>query len=93
MFHVSCLHVSVPYRDRPSTDAGSSNPVSPSIRDTGAYLTPLKQRVNKMICGLADCVVANADAVRRWLIGQGYTSLARDYLFRNADNHVRAPGI
>lgn len=43
-----------------------------SIRDTGAYLTPMKQRVQKFACRFADCVVANAEAVRQWLIDQGY---------------------
>jgi L-malate glycosyltransferase len=43
-----------------------------SIRDTGAYLTPMKQRVQKLACRFADCVVANAEAVRQWLIDQGY---------------------
>jgi len=43
-----------------------------SIRDTGAYLTPMKRRVQRVICRLADCIVANADAVKRWLVDEGY---------------------
>ena len=43
-----------------------------SIRDTGAYLSPLQQRVHRDVCRLADRVVVNADAIRRWLVGQGY---------------------
>lgn len=43
-----------------------------SIRDTGAYLTPLQQRVHRDVCRLADGIVVNADAIRRWLVGQGY---------------------
>jgi glycosyltransferase involved in cell wall biosynthesis len=43
-----------------------------SIRDTGVYLTPLQKRVQRMACRLADCVLVNAEAVRRWLEDQGY---------------------
>jgi glycosyltransferase involved in cell wall biosynthesis len=43
-----------------------------SIRDTGAYLTPMKRRVQRVICRLADCIVANAEAVKRWLVDEGY---------------------
>jgi glycosyltransferase involved in cell wall biosynthesis len=43
-----------------------------SIRDTGAYLTPIQLRVQRVICRFADCIVANADAVRQWLMAQGY---------------------
>ncbi len=43
-----------------------------SIRDTGAYLTRLHRHAQKLVCRLADCIVANADAVRNWLIAEGY---------------------
>jgi len=43
-----------------------------SIRDTGLGVTPAKMRVHKWVCRLADCVLVNAEAVRQWLIGQGY---------------------
>lgn len=43
-----------------------------SVRDTGAYLNPLQARAQKVVCGVADAIVANADAVRRWLIDQGH---------------------
>src|SRR5262245_16838976 len=43
-----------------------------SIRDMGAYVTPLQRRVQRLICRLADRVVVNAEAVRRWLIDEGY---------------------
>jgi glycosyltransferase involved in cell wall biosynthesis len=43
-----------------------------SIRDCGAYLTPAQQAVQRHVCRLADCVLVNADAVRNWLVGQGY---------------------
>ena len=43
-----------------------------SIRDMGAYMTPAQKRVQKFMCRFADRVVVNADAIRRWLIEQGY---------------------
>ena len=43
-----------------------------SIRDTGMDITPAKIRVHRLICRLADCVLVNAEAVRLWLIEQGY---------------------
>lgn len=45
-----------------------------SIRDTGAYLNPLQARAQSVVCAAADAIVANADAVRRWLIDQGHPS-------------------
>lgn len=48
--------------------------IAASIRDTGAYLTPMRARVQRMACRFADCIVANAEAVRQWLIAQGYDS-------------------
>ena len=41
-----------------------------SIRDRGAYLTPMQKRVQRLVCRLADCVLVNADAVKDWLVGQ-----------------------
>jgi glycosyltransferase involved in cell wall biosynthesis len=43
-----------------------------SIRDRGPYLTPMQIRVQRYACRLADCVLVNADAVKQWLIAQGY---------------------
>lgn len=42
-----------------------------SVRDTGELLTPLQKRVQTAVCHMADSVLVNADAVRRWLITQG----------------------
>jgi glycosyltransferase involved in cell wall biosynthesis len=39
-----------------------------SIRDAGAYLTPAKIQALKFVCGLADCVLANSNAGREWLL-------------------------
>ena len=43
-----------------------------SIRDCAPYLTPMQKRVHRYACQLADCVLVNADAVRDWLIAEGY---------------------
>jgi len=43
-----------------------------SIRDRAPYLTKMQKRVQRYACQFADCVLVNADAVRDWLIGDGY---------------------
>jgi L-malate glycosyltransferase len=45
-----------------------------SIRDRGVYLTPAQQAVQRHVCRLADCVLVNAEAVKSWLLSQGYDS-------------------
>ena len=56
----------------PARAAGSRPVVIASIRDLGLYLTPLQKRVQRYVCRLADCVVVNAEAVKDWLVGEGY---------------------
>src|SRR4029453_593428 len=46
--------------------------VLPSIRDRAPYLTRMQKRVQRYACQFADCVLVNADAVRDWLIDDGY---------------------
>ena len=43
-----------------------------SIRDTGLGLGAMKRRLQKLSCRLADCILVNAEAVKQWLVGQGY---------------------
>ena len=43
-----------------------------SIRDRGPYLTPMQTRVQHYVCRLATRVLVNADAVKDWLLNQGY---------------------
>lgn len=43
-----------------------------SIRDRGPYLSPMQLRVQRLVCRAATRVVVNADAVRDWLVDQGY---------------------
>jgi glycosyltransferase involved in cell wall biosynthesis len=45
-----------------------------SIRDTGEVLAPRKRRLQEIVCRLATCVLANADAVGRQLIEDGYNA-------------------
>ena len=42
-----------------------------SIRDAGAYMTPAKIQALKIVCAISDCVLANSEAGRAWLIEQG----------------------
>ena len=43
-----------------------------SIRDTGVYLNAAQRRVHRAVCSLAHRVLVNAEAIREWLIGEGY---------------------
>ena len=53
-----------------------------SIRDRGPYLTPMQTRVQQYVCRLATRVLVNADAVKDWLLDQGYDP-ARIVVIRN----------
>lgn len=44
-----------------------------SIRDIGASMTPLQKRAQRMVCHLADAILVNAEAIRQWLISEGYS--------------------
>jgi glycosyltransferase involved in cell wall biosynthesis len=43
-----------------------------SIRDCAPYLTAMQKHVQRHVCRLADCVLVNAEAVKTWLVGDGY---------------------
>lgn len=43
-----------------------------SIRDTGMNMTPAKMYVHKQVCRFADQILVNAEAIRQWLVRQGY---------------------
>lgn len=43
-----------------------------SIRDRGPYLTPMQRRVQRHVCRFADCILVNAEAVKQWLLDDGY---------------------
>lgn len=43
-----------------------------SIRDTGVYQTTNQKRAQRLMCRLAHCIVVNAEAVRQWLVEEGF---------------------
>ena len=45
-----------------------------SVRDRGLYLTPMQKRVQRYVCRLADRVLVNAEAVKSWLVGDGFSA-------------------
>jgi len=53
-----------------------------SIRDRGVYLTAAQRAAQRQMCRLADCVLVNADAVKDWLLAQGYNP-AKIVVIRN----------
>lgn len=65
-FYANCFAV-------PAARLARTPVVVASIRDTGAFLTPSQRRAQRMVCRLANVVLVNADAVRQWLIGEGYS--------------------
>jgi L-malate glycosyltransferase len=45
-----------------------------SVRDTGMGITSAKMRLHKLVCSFADCILVNAEAVRQWLIADGWAA-------------------
>jgi L-malate glycosyltransferase len=45
-----------------------------SIRDTGMGITYPRMRLHKLVCSFADCILVNAEAVRDWLIADGWSA-------------------
>jgi glycosyltransferase involved in cell wall biosynthesis len=43
-----------------------------SIRDMGVYLSPSQRTVQRWICRFADHVLVNAEAIKDWLVSDGY---------------------
>lgn len=43
-----------------------------SLRDIGVYMTPNQRRVHRLACLLADHIIVNAEAIKEWLVDQGY---------------------
>ena len=69
-----------------------------SIRDTRENMTPARRRFEKAVCGLADGVVVNAEAIRRLLLAEGYDP-AKVAVIHNGldlaafDREPRAPAL
>ena len=43
-----------------------------SIRDMGVYLSPRKRWLQRSLCRFADRILVNADAIKEWLVADGY---------------------
>jgi L-malate glycosyltransferase len=56
-----------------------------SIRDMGVYLTRRQLDAQRLVCRLADRVVVNAEAIRRWLIADGYDADRIDVIRNGVD--------
>jgi glycosyltransferase involved in cell wall biosynthesis len=53
-----------------------------SIRDCGETLTANQKRAQRIVCRMADCILANAEGVRKWLLAEGYPA-AKIHVIRN----------
>lgn len=53
-----------------------------SIRDRGIYMSEGQKRLQRWVCRLADRVLVNAEAIRDWLVADGYDP-ARISVIRN----------
>jgi glycosyltransferase involved in cell wall biosynthesis len=61
-----------------------------SIRDTGPYLTPRQRLAQRVACRFAHQILVNADAVKDWLVADGY-SAANITVIRNGLDMARFP--
>jgi glycosyltransferase involved in cell wall biosynthesis len=59
-----------------------------SIRDRAPYLTAMQKRVQRYACQFADCILVNADAVRQWLVDDGYDA-SKIVVIRNGVDTAR----
>jgi glycosyltransferase involved in cell wall biosynthesis len=62
-----------------------------SIRDRAPYLTAMQKRVQRYACQFADCILVNAEAVKDWLIDEGYDP-ANIVVIRNGVEMTRFEG-
>jgi glycosyltransferase involved in cell wall biosynthesis len=58
----------------PAARLAGAAAVVASIRDTGEHQTPMQKRIEKLFCRMADCIVTNAEAVRKRLTDEGYNA-------------------
>jgi glycosyltransferase involved in cell wall biosynthesis len=62
-----------------------------SIRDTGPYLTPRQRFAQRAACRFAHHLLVNADAVKTWLVADGYAA-GNITVIRNGLDLARFPG-
>ena len=67
-------------------------PCVASIRSLGVYLTPMQCRVHNWVCRLADVVLVNAEAIRRWMLEQGFPE-RKLRVIRNGVDFARFQGM
>ena len=67
-------------------------PCVASIRSLGVYLTPMQCRVQNWVCRLADVVLVNAEAIRRWMVEQGFPE-HKLRVIRNGVDFARFQGM
>jgi len=87
-----------PVSSTPTTSTGTCSPFLrlassrrssiASIRDRAPYLTPMQKRVQRYVCRFADCILTNADAVKDWLVDEGYDD-AKIAVIRNGVDLTR----
>jgi L-malate glycosyltransferase len=63
-----------------------------SIRDRAPYLTSMQKRVQRYACQFADCVLVNAEAVKDWLISEGYDA-SKIVVIRNGVDLTRFSAV
>src|SRR5262249_50662052 len=56
---------------RAATLAGAPVRIA-SIRDMGAHITTKQLKVQRMVCRMATSILVNSEAIRTWLISDGY---------------------
>ena len=68
-----------------------------SIRDMGVYHSPVQRTAQRWICKLADSVLVNADAIKQWLVADGFDGSrihtipnGIDLASRNGNSSIRA---
>jgi glycosyltransferase involved in cell wall biosynthesis len=63
-----------------------------SIRDRGVYLSRKQKAVQRHFCRMADCVLVNAEAIKDWLVDQGFDPDGI-VIIRNGVDLTRFPAV
>lgn len=74
----------------PAARWASAPVIVASIRDRGVYLSRKQKAVQRYVCRLADCILVNAEAIKDWLVDQGYDP-AGIVIIRNGVDLTRFP--
>jgi glycosyltransferase involved in cell wall biosynthesis len=74
----------------PAARWASAPVIVASIRDRGVYLSKKQKAVQRYVCRMADCILVNAEAIKDWLVDQGYDP-ASIVIIRNGVDLTRFP--